>query len=106
HDVMCVKVSERGDVPLLTLLVPARCVPQLLGLQGDFVESSSQHAEEHSVAGRLELEAVRRLAAELSGRAPDAIELQRCVSPMAAVLRESAAARWAVALIALGEAKS
>ena len=96
HEATCFRatVSGRG----LIFIVPARCVPHLLGVRGDSADRALQRTAEESLAGRLEVQALQSLARELlgGGSAPG---MDRIANPLPAVLRECVSCRHVAAQV-------
>ena len=87
------------------MLVPPRCLPQVVGILGDLGEGGGGAGQSHGLAGELELEALCALAREF--RTPDALEpsVERMTSTVEQIQREYGALRYASALVMLGECK-
>ncbi len=103
HEVICFRVS--GACPPLVMLVPARCIPQVVGVRGDAGASASASSESRGLVERLELRALTALAREF--RTADVLEpqVERIALPVAGVQHEYAALRYASVRVTLDEAK-
>jgi len=103
HDAACFRVSAAR--PGVVMLVPARCLPQVVGILGDVGEGGGGAGQSHGLVGQLELEALCALAREL--RTPDALEpsVERMTGTVEQIQREYGALRYASALVTLGECK-
>ncbi len=97
HEAACFRATEGGRGGLI-FIVPARCVPHLLGVRGDCADRAHQRTAEESLAGRLEMQALQSLARELlgGGSAPG---MDRIANPLPAVLRECVSCRHVAAQV-------
>jgi flagellar motor switch/type III secretory pathway protein FliN len=95
-----------GDRPSLVMLVPARCIPQVVGVLGDAGASAPGVSEPHSLVEQLELRALTALAREFRTSGIPEPQVERLALATADLQQEYAPLRYVAAHVTLGEAKS
>lgn len=91
----------------LCLFVAPRCLPAIAGMRGWVIDAATRQPDPDTLAARLELEALQRLARELlSGARTEMTSFERTTLPVPAAMRQLGATRCPVASITLGEAEA